>query len=105
MRAELPSAAGLRRLPWSQALRVLAGTLGAYAVAALCAWSLSLSLPLSRIDATLAATQLGFVAGAVAVIVAFGARRVWRAWGWLFGMAALLALPGLITLLLGEGPA
>jgi len=98
--ALISSNSRIGRWPWSQTLRVLAGTFGAYVVAALCAWSLAVSLPMSRIDATLAATQLGFVAGAVAVMVAFAARNGWRACAWVTAMAMLLSTPGIAHRLL-----
>jgi hypothetical protein len=74
------------------ALRVLAGTLGAYAVAALLGMALARTLPLARVDATVAGTLLGLLAMPGATIWAFLAPGPWRALGGVGGAALVCAL-------------
>lgn len=87
---------------WSVALRVVAGTLGAYALTSLVTVALSLLLVrigVNRVEAVTAVTLASFAIFAVIAIAAFHARSAARAWGWLIVLAmppalALLLLPG-----------
>lgn len=71
------------------AVRVVTGTLGAYAVAALLATALARTLPMARVEAVTVATLLAFLVAPVVTIWAFLAPGPWRA---IAGVAAV-ALP------------
>ncbi|MEP9358000.1 DUF3649 domain-containing protein [Sphingomonas sp. KR3-1] len=71
--------------------RVVAGTLGAYAVAALFAAALARTLPMPRADATIPATLLAFALGPCVTVWAFLARGPWRAWAGVILCGALFA--------------
>lgn len=73
------------------AARVVAGTIGAYAVAALFAMALARILPMDRAQAVVPATLLAFLIVPVVTIWAFLARGPWRAW------AGVLLLGGLFA--------
>lgn len=82
--------------------RILAVTLGAYAMTALVTVALSLLLAragLAKVEAVTAATLSSFAIFAIAAMAAFHARSVIRAWGWL----AAVALPAGLTVLLLSG--
>ena len=81
------------------AMRLLAGVGGGYAVAALFTMALSIGLPMPRAEAVLTATMASFAVYAAAIVWAFAARGVLRAWA---GMAATAALL-LLALFLLEG--
>lgn len=77
------------------ASRILAGTLGAYALTAVTTVILSLvmvALGMNRVEAVTAATLASFAIFAGVAIAVFHARNISRAWGWLLGVTALLAL-------------
>ncbi|WP_373684315.1 DUF3649 domain-containing protein [Sphingomonas sp. R-74633] len=80
--------------------RVAAGTIGAYAVAALFAAALACVLPMPRAEATVPATLLAFLVGPAVTVWAFLARGPWRAWA---GVIALGAVFAMITWLAGGG--
>jgi len=61
------------------AARVVTGSLGAYAVAALLAIALARTLPMARVEAVTVATLLAFLAAPAVTIWAFLARGPWRA--------------------------
>ena len=65
---------------WAVASRALAAILGGYVVAALSTGALSVYLPGSRAEATLAAMMLSFIVYVCAVVWVFAARSAWRAW-------------------------
>lgn len=91
------------RVRWLVALRVVAGTLGAYALTSLATVALSLLLArigMDRVEAVTAATLASFAIFAGVAIAAFHARSAVRAWGWLFGLAVPL---GLLSWLLMPG--
>jgi len=67
----------------------VAGTVGAYAVAALFAAALARVLPMPRAEAIVPATLLAFLVGPAMTLWAFLARGPWRAW-------AGVLLPGLL---------
>ncbi|NLS25592.1 hypothetical protein S2M10_05600 [Sphingomonas sp. S2M10] len=73
------------------AVRAVAGSLGAYLVAACFAAAAARTLPLPRLDAVVAATMLAFVVAPVAAIWAFLASGPLRALGGILAAAALLA--------------
>jgi hypothetical protein len=73
------------------AARTLAGTIGAYAVAALCGAALARTLPMERLDATVVATLLAFLVAPVVTVWAYLARGPWRAVVGVIGLATLLA--------------
>lgn len=103
------SAAAFKRLAttpaarerWSVAARVLAGTLGAYALTALVTVALSRLLVgagVSAVEAVTGATLASFALFAIAAMAVFHARSAARAWAWL----AILAVPcGLVVVLTG----
>ena len=67
---------------WAVASRLLAGSLGGYALAQLLPVALAASLApaLPRADAVLVAMQLSFAVYAAALMAAFAARSAGRAW-------------------------
>lgn len=73
------------------AARVVAGTIGAYAVAALFAAALARLLPMPRAEAVIPATLLAFFVGPAVTIWAFLARGPWRAWAGVIALGAALA--------------
>lgn len=72
------------------AVRTFAGTIGAYAVAALFGAALARTLPMNRLDATLVATLLAFLIAPAVTVWAYLARGPWRAVAGVIGLAALL---------------
>lgn len=78
---------------------MVAGTLGAYAIAALVAAALARTLPMPRIEAQVPATLLGIAIAPAVTIWAFLARGPARAWA---GVA--LAAAGLVALVWAAGP-
>ncbi|MEJ5150707.1 DUF3649 domain-containing protein [Comamonas sp. MYb396] len=85
MRTDQAARAAQPRRPatgWTVASRLLAGSLGGYALAQLLPVALvaSLAPALPRADAVLVAMQLSFVVYAAALMAAFAARSAGRAW-------------------------
>lgn len=83
------------RRHWSSISRILAGTLGAYGFASLA--TVTLSLALARIgmdpaEAVTAATLASFAIFTAMAVTSFHARSARRAWAWLFGISAPLAI-------------
>ena len=80
---------------WGVLSRVLAASVGAYAVAALASSVLAVGLPmlfaLSRADGVVIGTLLSFVFHACLAIWIFATRSAWRAWAGVMGMTACLA--------------
>ncbi|NWK97656.1 ketohydroxyglutarate aldolase [Sphingobium lactosutens] len=74
------------------ALRVLAGTVGAYLVAALMAAMLARTLPMSRVEAVTNATMIAYLVAPATTIWAFLARGPWRALAGVALAAGVLAL-------------
>jgi hypothetical protein len=72
------------------AARAVAGSAGAYAVAALFAAALARVLPIDRVEAVIPATLLAFLVAPGVTIWAFLARGPWRAWVGVIGAALLL---------------
>jgi hypothetical protein len=92
----LTKAAALRaRSGWryrgNVALRTLAGTVGAYAVAALAAMLLARTLPMGRLEAVTVATMFSYLFAPAASVWAFLARGPWVALGGVIVLSALLA--------------
>ncbi|SER48853.1 ketohydroxyglutarate aldolase [Sphingobium sp. YR768] len=81
------------------ALRVLAGTIGAYGVAALASMALTRILPFSRVEAVTTATMIAYLVMPGVTIWAFLARGPWRA---LAGVALAALLLGGIAWLAGQ---
>lgn len=73
------------------AARVMAGTIGAYAVAALAAAALARALPMPRVEAIIPATLVAFLIGPAVTVWAFLARGPWRAWAGVLLLGAILA--------------
>jgi hypothetical protein len=73
------------------AARVVAGTIGAYAVAALFAAALARLLPMPRVEAIMPATLLAFLVGPAVTVWAFLARSPWRAWAGVVLLGGLFA--------------
>ncbi|MCH7861606.1 DUF3649 domain-containing protein [Sphingomonas sp. NPDC092331] len=76
------------------AARAAAGTVGAYAVAALFAAALARMLPMPKVEAIMPATLLAFLVGPAVTLWAFLARGPWRAWAGVILLAALFAAIG-----------
>ncbi|MDV5824816.1 ketohydroxyglutarate aldolase [Sphingobium naphthae] len=74
------------------ALRVLAGSVGAYLVMALTAALLARTLPMSRVEAVTTATMIAYLAAPAVTIWAFLARGPWRALAGVALVGGLLAL-------------
>lgn len=74
------------------AARTVAGTLGAYGVAALTAAMLARTLPMSRVEAVTSATMIAYLVGPAVTIWAFLARGPVRALGCVIALMAALAL-------------
>ena len=72
------------------AARAVAGSVGAYAVAALFAAALAQALPLDPVEAVIPATLLAFLVAPAVTIWAFLARGPWRAWAGVIGAVLLL---------------
>jgi hypothetical protein len=92
----LSKAAALRaRSGWhyrgNVALRTLAGTVGAYAVAALAAMLLARALPMGRLEAVTVATMLSYLFAPAVSVWAFLARGPWVALGGVVALSGLLA--------------
>ncbi|MCI4591747.1 ketohydroxyglutarate aldolase [Sphingobium sp. BYY-5] len=79
-------------------LRILAGTIGAYLVAALVAAMLARTLPMSRAEAVTSGTMIAYLVMPAVTIWAFLARGPWRA---LAGVALAATLLALLTWLAG----
>ena len=80
------------------AARVLAGSLGAYGVAACLAMAVARLGGGGRIDGVIAGTLCAYLAVPAVAIWAFLARGPWRAWG---GVVALVALFGALAWMIG----
>lgn len=80
------------------AMRVVAAAIGGYAFAVAFAYALARALPMSRSEATAAATMLGVVAMSGAVIWVFAVKSAWRAW---IGIALATLIFGVAAWLLG----
>lgn len=72
--------------------RTIAGTLGAYGVAALTAAMLARTLPMSRVEAVTSATMIAYLVGPAVTVWAFLARGPVRALGAVIALMAILAL-------------
>lgn len=73
-------------------LRIVAGTLGTYMIAALTAAMLARTLPMSRVEAVTSGTMIAYLVAPAVTIWAFLARGPWRALAGVGLVAALLAL-------------
>ncbi len=71
------------------AARAVAGSAGAYGVAALFAAALARTLPMSRLEAVSLATLLAFLVAPAGAVWAFLAPGPWRAWAGMLGAALL----------------
>jgi hypothetical protein len=94
----MPGHAGRYRL--GVLVRVVAAVPGGYALAALAAMLLSVTLPMVRVEAVLAATMASFTVYAAAIVWAFAARSALRACA---GIALPAAVLYLALLLRGTG--
>lgn len=72
--------AGLARYRWAVASRAIAAVLGGYALASAAAACLAVWLPMTRVDAVVTASMLGFVVYTIGVVWVFATRNTWRAW-------------------------
>lgn len=91
------------RRHWSVVSRIVAGTLGAYALTSLVTVVLSLLLALlgmDRVEAVTAVTLASFAVFAGLAMTVFHTRSAARAWAWLFCLSAPL---GLLSWLLMPG--
>lgn len=80
-------------------LRTLAGTVGAYGVAALAAAALARTLPMARVEAVTIATLIAYLVAPAVTIWAFLAGGPWRA---LAGVALAALLLGGIGWMAGQ---
>jgi hypothetical protein len=80
-------------------LRLLAGTIGAYGVAALASMALARILPMSRVEAVTTATMIAYLVMPGVTIWAFLARGPWRA---LAGVVIAAGILGGIAWLAGQ---
>lgn len=80
------------------AARVLAGSLGAYGVAAMLAMAVARAAAGGRIDGVIAGTLCAYLAVPAVAIWAFLARGPWRAWG---GVVVLVAAFGGLAWMIG----
>ncbi|WP_088182500.1 ketohydroxyglutarate aldolase [Sphingobium sp. Z007] len=71
--------ASSRRYRANVALRTVAGSVGAYGVAALAAAALARTLPMARVEAVTFATMIAYLVAPGVTIWAFLARGPWRA--------------------------
>ncbi|MGW8204970.1 ketohydroxyglutarate aldolase [Sphingomonas sp. VDB2] len=81
------------------ALRTIAGTVGAYGVAALAAAALARTLPMARVEAVTIATLMAYMVAPAVTIWAFLARGPWRA---IAGVALAAAALGGIAWIAGQ---
>lgn len=81
------------------ALRTLAGTIGAYGVAALTAVALARTLPMARVESVTIATLIAFLVAPGVTLWAFLARGPWRA---VAGVAVAALLLGGIGWMAGQ---
>jgi len=94
MKTHIPAGPG-RKLPpvehrWNVASRTVLAVVGGYATAAMYTASLSLTLPLPRAQAVMAATLFSFALYCALIIWAYSAETARRAW---FVSTLLAALP------------
>ncbi len=80
--------------PWSVASRIAAAVLGGYVLTTLAGIAMGGLLPTERAEAVLAATLLGFVIYAAAVVWVFAAGSARRAW---LGLLLPTALAGVLA--------
>lgn len=74
------------------ASRVLAASIGGYAlICALAVW-MALLLPTGRAQAVMLASDLGFLIYLPVLLWVFHTRSATRAWGWLLGWTAIFSL-------------
>lgn len=83
-------AAGRARVRIDVAVRVLAATLGNYAVTSLATALIARMWPAEATEASMAATLLAFVLFPVLAMTAFAAKSPSRLWLWLVGGGAVL---------------
>lgn len=76
--------------------RIAAATVGAYGLAAAVS-CLSVLLPFERVEASLAGMMVAILAAAGAVVWAFAARSLVRAWLFIAGPGVLLSVSSLIA--------
>lgn len=81
----------VHRTRFDVALRIVTASAGAYAVSALSAMWLAVSLPLPRSEAVLVGTMASFVICACIVLWAFAAASAIRAWIVVILLSGLLA--------------
>lgn len=105
----LPTPPGINddaRRRWSVAFRIVAGTIGAYALTSLTTAAFSLLLNragMDRVEAVTTATLGSFAFFAVIAMAAFHARSALRAWAWLLALSLLPAL-GIFLMMPGGQP-
>ena len=92
----LPVAGEGLRYRLAVAIRAITAILGGYALAALCAGALSVSLPMARPEASVTGTLAAFVVYACAAMWVFSTRTIVRAW---IGLLVAAAPFGLMLLL------
>jgi hypothetical protein len=68
------------------ASRTIAAVFGCYAASTAIAMALARLLPMSRAEASTAATMIGVLVLPALVMMVFAVRTAWRAWGWVLGL-------------------
>lgn len=85
----------LTRSPWLRFSKIMAGTIGGYAV------MMSLHLLLTRIfpreNVVVTAFFTGYILWAFLLLWAFVAKNVWKVWATYIGLTLLFSLPYLIS--------
>ena len=79
------------------ASRALAALFGCYAASAAIAMALARILPMSKAEASTAATMAGMLVLPALVMMVFAARTALRSWTWVLGLALLGAITAWLT--------
>lgn len=85
----------LTKSPWLRLVKILAGTVGGYAVMLSFHLSLTTFLPKNEVVAT--AFILGYIMWAFLLLWAFVAKNIWRVWLTYIVLTLLFLLPYLLT--------
>lgn len=84
------------RYRWMVVSRLLAATVGGYAVASLCGAAIAFGLPLvsalTLADGVVIGTMLGFIVHAALFVFAFSPLPAGRVWGWMLTAGCLMAV-------------
>lgn len=90
--------------PWATASRIVAASLGGYALAYAATAFLAVYLPLARGDRAVFSSLACFAVWVAAALYVFAARSVGRAWLSLVGLGGLMALAAFLPSEFGARP-